>query len=129
VAKKKSSSSKRAKVGNAFGRGLRGFWRGIAKALGSSVRFVARGAKDLDPTHQRDGAAFALLVLAIIAGAGAWLHADNVVSRAVYSFVYGAFGRIGFIAPLVLVYFAIRLFRVPDEKAATCRIIVRTITL
>ena len=129
MAKKKSSSSKRAKVGNAFGRGLRGFWRGIAKALGSSVRFVARGAKDLDPTHQRDGAAFALLVLAIIAGAGAWLHADNVVSRAVYSFVYGAFGRIGFIAPLVLVYFAIRLFRVPDEKAATGRIIVGTITL
>jgi len=129
VAKKKSSSSKGAKVGNVFGRGLRGLWRGIAKALGISVRFVARGAKDLDPTHQRDGAAFALLILAIIAGAGAWLHADNVVSRAVYSFVYGAFGRIGFIAPLVLVYFAIRLFRVPDEKAATGRIIVGTITL
>ena len=129
MAKKKSSSSKGAKVGNIFGRGLRGLWRGIAKALGISVRFVARGAKDLDPTHQRDGAAFALLILAIIAGAGAWLHADNVVSRAVYSFVYGAFGRIGFIAPLVLVYFAIRLFRVPDEKAATGRIIVGTITL
>ena len=129
MAKKKSSSSKRTKVGNTFGRGLRGFWRGISKARGSSVRFVARGAKDLDPTHQRDGAAFALLILAIIAGAGAWLHADNVVSQAVYAFVYGTFGRIGFIAPLVLVYFAIRLFRVPDEKAATGRIIVGTITL
>ncbi|MEI7476965.1 MAG: DNA translocase FtsK 4TM domain-containing protein, partial [Actinomycetes bacterium] len=80
-------------------------------------------------THQRDGAAFALLILAIIAGAGAWFHADNVISRAVYAFIYGAFGRIGFIAPLVLIYFAIRLFRVPDEKAATGRIIVGTITL
>jgi DNA segregation ATPase FtsK/SpoIIIE, S-DNA-T family len=129
VTKKKSNSSKRAKVGSAFGRALRGIWRILAKALGSSIRFVARGAKDLDPTHQRDGAAFALLILAIIAGAGTWLHADNVVSRAVYAFVYGTFGRVGFIAPIVLIYFAIRLFRVPDENAATGRIIVGTVTL
>ena len=129
MAKKKNSSSKRSKVGSALGRGLQGLWRGIAKALGATIRFIARGAKDLDPTHQRDGAAFALLILAIIAGAGAWFHADNVISRAVYAFIYGGFGRIGFIAPLVLVYFAIRLFRVPDEKAATGRIIVGTITL
>lgn len=129
MTKKKSNSSKRAKVGSAFGRALRGIWRILAKALGSSIRFVARGAKDLDPTHQRDGAAFALLILAIIAGAGTWLHADNVVSRAVYAFVYGTFGRVGFIAPIVLIYFAIRLFRVPDENAATGRIIVGTVTL
>ena len=129
MAKKKNSSSKRSKVGSALGRGLQGLWRGLAKALGATIRFIARGAKDLDPTHQRDGAAFALLILAIIAGAGAWFHADNVIGRAVYAFIYGAFGRIGFIAPLVLVYFAIRLFRVPDEKAATGRIIVGTITL
>ena len=129
MAKKKNSSSKRSKVCSALGRGLQGLWRGIAKALGATIRFIARGAKDLDPTHQRDGAAFALLILAIIAGAGAWFHADNVISRAVYAFIYGGFGRIGFIAPLVLIYFAIRLFRVPDEKAATGRIIVGTITL
>ena len=129
MAKKKNSSSKRSKVGSALGRGLQGLWRGIAKALGATIRFIARGAKDLDPTHQRDGAAFSLLILAIIAGAGAWFQADNVISRAVYAFIYGAFGRIGFIAPLVLIYFAIRLFRVPDEKAATGRIIVGTITL
>ena len=129
MAKKKNSSSKRSKVGSALGRGLQGLWRGIAKALGATIRFIARGAEDLDPTHQRDGAAFALLILAIIAGAGAWFHADNVISRAVYAFIYGGFGRIGFIAPLVLIYFAIRLFRVPDEKAATGRIIVGTITL
>ena len=129
MTKKKSSSSKRAKVGSAFGRALRGIWRILAKAIGSAIRFVARGAKDLDPTHQRDGAAFALLILAIIAGAGTWLHADNVVSRAVFAFVYGTFGRVGFVAPIVLIYFAIRLFRVPDEQAATGRIIVGTVTL
>jgi S-DNA-T family DNA segregation ATPase FtsK/SpoIIIE len=129
VAKKKRSASKGAKLGSALSRALGGLWRGLAKVLGSSIRFLARGAKDLDSTHQRDGAAFALLILAIIAGAGTWLHAENVISRAVFSFVYGTFGRLGFIAPLVLIYFAIRLFRVPDEKAATGRIVVGTITL
>ena len=129
VTKKKRSASKGAKLGSALSRALGGLWRGLAKVLGSSIRFLARGAKDLDSTHQRDGAAFALLILAIIAGAGTWLHAENVISRAVFSFVYGTFGRIGFIAPLVLIYFAIRLFRVPDEKAATGRIVVGTITL
>jgi len=129
VAKKKTSASKGAKLGSALGRALGGLWRGVAKILGSSIRFLARGAKDLDSTHQRDGAAFALLILAILAGAGTWLHAENVVSRAVFSFVYGTFGRVGFIAPLVLIYFAIRLFRVPDEKAATGRIIVGAVTL
>lgn len=129
MAKKKRSSSKRAKVSSAFGRGLRGLWRGIAKSLGSTIRFIARGAKDLDPTHQRDGAAFSLLILAIIAGAGTWLHADNVISRAVFAFIYGTFGRVGFVAPLVLIYFAVRLFRIPDEKAATGRIIIGTLTL
>jgi len=129
VAKKKRSASKGAKLGSALSRALGGLWRGLAKVLGSSIRFLARGAKDLDSTHQRDGAAFALLILAIIAGAGTWLHAENVISRAVFSFVYGTFGRMGFIAPLVLIYFAIRLFRVPDEKAATGRIVVGTITL
>ncbi|MEY4901817.1 MAG: hypothetical protein RLZZ190_544 [Actinomycetota bacterium] len=129
MAKKKNTSSNGSKIGSAIGRGLQGLWRGIAKALGATIRFIARGAKDLDPTHQRDGAAFALLILAIIAGAGAWFQADNVISRAVYAFIYGTFGRIGLIAPLVLIYFAIRLFRTPDEKAATGRIIVGTITL
>ena len=129
VTKKKRSASKGAKLGSALSRALGGLWRGLAKVLGSSIRFLARGAKDLDSTHQRDGAAFALLILAIIAGAGTWLHAENVISRAVFSFVYGTFGRLGFIAPLVLIYFAIRLFRVPDEKAATGRIVVGTITL
>ncbi len=129
MAKKKSNASKGAKLGSALGRAIAGLWRGVAKVLGSSIRFLARGAKDLDSTHQRDGAAFALLILAILAGAGTWLHAENVISRAVFSFVYGTFGRIGFIAPLVLIYFAVRLFRVPDENAATGRIIVGTVTL
>ena len=118
MAKRKKSKSKTGAVGGALGRGLAGLWRLLAKGLGSSVRFIARGAKDLDPAHQRDGIAFLILILALIATAGTWFNADNILSRAVYSFIYGGIGRIGFAAPLVLVYFAIKLFRTPEDKRA-----------
>ena len=127
MAKRKKTKS--AGVGSAIGRGLSAIWKFFARSLGGAVRFLARGARDLDPAHQRDGIAFLLLILALTATAGTWFRADNFVGRALYSFVYGAFGRIGFFIPLVLIYFAFRLFRLPDEKAATGRIIVGTLTI
>ena len=125
----KRKKAKNAGVGSAIGRGLSAIWKFFARSLGGAVRFLARGARDLDPAHQRDGFAFLLLILALTATAGTWFRADNFVGRALYSFVYGAFGRIGFFIPLVLIYFAFRLFRLPDEKAATGRIIVGTLTI
>ena len=129
VAKRKKAKSKTGAVGGALGRGLASIWRFIAKSLGSGVRFVARGARDLDPAHQRDGIAFLILILALIATAGTWFHSDNVVGRAVYSVIYGGFGRVGFFAPIVLIYFAFRLFRVPEDSKATGRIIIGTLAL
>jgi len=129
VAKRKKSQSKTGAVGSALGRGLVAIWRFIAKTLGAGVRFVARGAKDLDPAHQRDGFAFLILILALIATAGTWFHADNILSHAIYAFIYGGFGRIGVVAPVVLIYFAFKLFRTPEDKKAIGRIIVGTIAL
>ncbi len=129
MAKRKKAKSKTGAVTGALGRGLSSTWRFIAKSLGSSVRFLARGARDLDPAHQRDGVAFLMLILALIATAGTWFNSDNLVGRAVYSVIYGAFGQVGFFAPVVLMYFAFRLFRVPEDSKATGRIIVGTFAL
>lgn len=129
MAKRKKAKSKTGAVGGALGRGLASVWRFIAKSFGSSVRFLARGARDLDPAHQRDGIAFLILILALIATAGTWFNTDNLVGRTVYSVIYGGFGRVGFFAPLVLIYFAFRLFRVPEDSKATGRIIVGTFAL
>jgi S-DNA-T family DNA segregation ATPase FtsK/SpoIIIE len=129
VAKRKKAQSKTGAVGGALGRGVSATWRFIANSLGKSVRFIARGARDLDPAHQRDGIAFLILIVALIATAGTWFHSDNIVGRAVYSVIYGGFGRIGFISPLVLIYFAFRLFRIPEDSRATGRIIIGTLAL
>ena len=128
MAKKKKRTSNKSVV-KIIGAGLSSLWCILAKSLGSSIRFVARGARDLDPEHHRDGAALLVLLLSLSAFAGTWFRADNLVGRNLYSLFYGAFGRIGALAPLVLLYFAIRLFRKPDDKKTTGRITVGTLTL
>jgi len=128
VARKKTRSKSRSIVGT-IGSALAAVWRFLAKSLGSSVRFVARGARDLDPEHHRDGAALLVLILSLAAIAGTWFHADNFVGRNLYSLFYGAFGRIGVLTPFVLIYFAVRLFRKPDDSHVTGRITVGIITL
>ena len=126
---KKKTRTKSGGIGSSIMRGLAAIWRGLAKFLGKSIRFVAKGAKDLDPAHQRDGFAFLLLILAIMAAAGTWFDGGNVVGRALASFFYGGFGRMGVFTPLVLGYFAFRFFHSPQEKAATGRIVVGAIAL
>ena len=104
-------------------------WRGLAKLLGGSVRFVTRGAKDLDPEHQRDGFALLLLIFALIAAATTWWSLDNLFGRAAHAFFYGAVGRFAILAPILFGYFAIRLFRAPQEKSATGRITIGSLLL
>ena len=65
MAKRKKPKSKSGAVGRALGRGISATWRFFAKSLGKAVRFVARGARDLDPAHQRDGIAFLILIAAL----------------------------------------------------------------
>jgi S-DNA-T family DNA segregation ATPase FtsK/SpoIIIE len=104
-------------------------WRLLAKALGSATRFVFRGAQELDPTHQRDGIAFFLFILALIAAAGTWFGLDNFAGHATYSFLYGGVGRLALLTPLIFVYFAYRLFKAPDESNETGRITIGTLLL
>lgn len=128
MAKKKKSNSAGSVLAS-IGRGLTAFWRFIAKTLGAAIRFVARGARDLDPEHHRDGAALLVLLLSLAALAGTWFKADNYVGRNLYSLFYGAFGRVGLLAPLILLYFAFRLFRKPEDSHVTGRITIGTLTL
>jgi len=122
VAKRKKTSKSALSV-------LGSIWSAFAKGLGNTIRFTTRAAKDLDSAHQRDGAALLLVIIGLAAVAGTWMHSNSVVGHAIYSFIYGGFGRVGIIAPLVLFYFAFRLFRSPDQKQETARITVGTIAL
>ena len=127
--KKKSSSGKSRSIFALLGRALGGIWRALAKALGATIRMITRGARDLDPAHQRDGFALLLLIVGLIAAATTWWHLDNFFGRAAHAFFYGAVGRLAMALPIVLALFAIRLFRNPDEKSANGRITIGSLLL
>jgi len=128
--KKRASSRQKKSSGVAvLGRVLSAIWRGFAKAIGSSVRFVFRGAAELEAEHQRDGFAFLVLIIGLITAAGTWFNLHNFLGRAVYAADYGLVGRLGFLAPVIFFYFAFRLFRTPDESRATGRITIGTLVL
>jgi S-DNA-T family DNA segregation ATPase FtsK/SpoIIIE len=129
MAARKKASSKKSAAANGAARGVGAIWRFIAKTIGSSVRFIFRGAQDLDPAHQRDGLAFLVFVLGLISAAGVWFNLDNVVGHGIYAGVFGLVGRLGAFAPVIFIYFAFRLFKAPDDAKATGRIIVGTFVL
>ncbi len=126
-ARKKSSST--SSTLNGIGRALVAIWKVTARGIGSSVRFIFREARDLDQVHQRDGLAFLLVILGLLAAAGSWLHIHGIVGTAVTDLLLGAFGRIAILSPLLFIYFAVRLFRVPQESRATSRITIGTAIL
>ena len=132
MAKKKRAVKKQSSKGGIIaliGSGLATLWHLIAKSLGSSIRFVARGAKDLDPEHHRDGAALFLFLLSLVSVTGTWMRSDGLLGRNVYALLYGAVGSVAVVIPVALVYFAIRIFRTPDDKQGTGRITVGLLIL
>ncbi|CAB4680080.1 MAG: DNA translocase FtsK [Actinobacteria bacterium] len=129
MAARKKASSKKSAAANGAARGVGAIWRFIAKTIGSSIRFIFRGAQDLDPAHQRDGLAFLVFILGLISAAGVWFHLDNAVGHGIYAAVFGLVGRLGAFAPIIFSYFAFRLFKAPDDAKATGRIIIGTFVL
>jgi DNA segregation ATPase FtsK/SpoIIIE, S-DNA-T family len=129
VAKKKTRTQQGSSFLSVVGRAVSKTWSALASAFGSSVRFLARGAKDLDPAHRRDGAGLLLIVLAFAALVGTWFKSESVLSDLLYAIFYGAFGKIGFFAPIILGYFAIRIFRNPQDSKSLGRIVIGLLIL
>jgi hypothetical protein len=75
MAARRKASSKKSAAANGAARGIGAIWKFIAKTLGSSVRFIFRGAQDLDPAHQRDGLAFLVFILGLISAVS--IHTVN----------------------------------------------------
>jgi len=126
---KKKKNSKGSFILAPILRGLSWVWRLISKILGNSIRFIFRSSKELDPAHQRDGIAFFIFILALIATAGTWFKLDNLLGRAIHSFLLGGVGRLAYLVPVIFVYFAYRLFKTPDESNELGRITIGTLLL
>ena len=126
---KKKNNSKRPRILPAITRAISSLWRLVAKILGSAIRFVFRSSKELDPEHQRDGIAFFIFILAMLAASGTWFQLDNLLGRGIHSFLFGSAGLLAYLTPLIFIYFAYRLFKTPEDKAAVGRITIGTILI
>jgi S-DNA-T family DNA segregation ATPase FtsK/SpoIIIE len=127
MAKKKSA--KKSNLLAPIFRGLGWIWRLIAKAIGSSIRFIFRSSKELDPDHQRDGVAFFLFILALVSAAGVWFDLSNLVGQATYSFLFGGVGILANLVPVIFVFFAFRLFKSTDESGDIGRVSIGTLLI
>ncbi len=97
---------------------------GAAHLVGGTARRVGQGARELDPAHRRDGAAFFLLGIAVAIAAWEWFSLSGAAGTGIHWVVAGGFGLLGKAAPVVLAWFAVRLMRHPDRVADNGRITV-----
>ncbi len=108
----------------ALGRGLIKVWIGIAHLLGSMVRGIGHGARDLDPAHRRDGAGLTLIGLALVVAAAIWWDLPGVVGKGIRTVVGGSVGMLGWAVPMMLVFIAVRTMRHPDRNGPAGRQVI-----
>ena len=126
---KKKKNSKGSFIFAPILRGLSWVWRLISKILGNSIRFIFRSSKELDPAHQRDGVAFFIFILALISAAGVWFDLNNLLGGGIYAFLFGGVGVLANAVPVLLIYFAYRLFKSADDSGDIGRISIGALLL
>jgi S-DNA-T family DNA segregation ATPase FtsK/SpoIIIE len=105
-------------------RGIAGLLMGLAHLTGGTARRIGSGARDLDPSHRRDGLGLLLIGCAIVVAAREWWSLPGRVGDVVHVVVAGTFGRVGLVLPLVLLGLGVRLLRHPDLVQATNRVTI-----
>jgi S-DNA-T family DNA segregation ATPase FtsK/SpoIIIE len=108
----------------AVGRGVVKVWIGIAHLIGSMVRGIGNGARDLDPEHRRDGGGLFLIGLAVVVAAAIWWHLPGAVGNGIRTVVGGSVGMLGWAVPLMLLFVAIRTLRHPDRNGPAGRQVI-----
>ena len=126
---KKKTTAKKSNIFAPLLRAVGWFWRLIAKGLGNSIRFIFRSSQELDPAHQRDGVAFFIFILALISAAGVWFDLNNLLGGGIYAFLFGGVGVLANAVPVLLIYFAYRLFKSADDSGDIGRISIGALLL
>jgi S-DNA-T family DNA segregation ATPase FtsK/SpoIIIE len=89
-------------------------WMGLAHLTGGAAR--ALGPEQLSKEERRDGLPFFLIVLAIAGAIVEWFLINEPVAKTLDSWTFGGlFGRVAFALPVIMLLFAIWLFRKPSS--------------
>ncbi|RXZ67536.1 DNA translocase FtsK 4TM domain-containing protein, partial [Agromyces albus] len=96
-------------------------WMGLAHVAGGAAR--ALGPETLQKEERRDGLPFFIIVLAIAGAVVEWFFINDPVAQALDSWTFGGlFGRVAFALPVIMLLFAVWLFRHPSSVHDNTRI-------
>ncbi|MFL6123252.1 DNA translocase FtsK 4TM domain-containing protein, partial [Actinophytocola sp.] len=116
-------TNSRGSVSRALFRGLLGGWRLLAKGVGGIARTVGR-TKELDSAHRRDGLAFALIAVGVVAGAGIWWRAAGPVGHYLEIGARSVVGAAAMAMPLTLLVIGIALMRSDPRPEKRPRLVI-----
>ncbi|SFR88597.1 DNA segregation ATPase FtsK/SpoIIIE, S-DNA-T family [Agromyces sp. CF514] len=96
-------------------------WMGLAHVTGGGAR--ALGPETLSKEERRDGLPFFLVLLAVAGAVVEWFFINEPVAQAFDTWTFGGlFGRVAFALPVILLVFAVWLFRHPSSVHDNTRI-------
>ncbi|CAN5413602.1 DNA translocase FtsK [soil metagenome] len=89
-------------------------WLGLAHAVGASARVLGR--ETLAKDERRDGVPFFVFLLAVAGAVVEWFNPSDPIAIALDSYTFGGlFGRVAFALPVIMLLFAVWLFRHPSS--------------
>jgi S-DNA-T family DNA segregation ATPase FtsK/SpoIIIE len=87
-------------------------WLGMAHIVGGAARVL--GQETFTKEERRDGVPFFIFVLAVVGIVVEWFNPTDPVAVALDAWTFGAvFGRVAFALPIIMIVFAVWLFRHP----------------
>ena len=96
-------------------------WLGLAHIVGGAARLL--GKETLAKDERRDGVPFFIFLLAVVGAAVEWFMPTDPVAIALDAYTFGGlFGRVAYALPVIMLLFAIWLFRHPASVHDNTRI-------